>query len=63
MIDTRIRVTKLHRMNPSSSQQGYWYYSPDGHVVGPFSSQEEREEDLARHYKEVPQQVGLLPND
>lgn len=52
MTDTRIRVTKLHRMNPSSSQQGYWYYSPDGHVVGPFDTEEEREGALERYYNE-----------
>ena len=59
MIDDRPRVVRLHRMNPSVQQDGYWYYTPDGHVVGPFDSEEEREEELARYYKEVPHQ-GML---
>lgn len=51
----RIKVTTLHRMDPSDRQGGYWYYSPDGHCIGPFDSALSRDEHLAQRYEEPKQ--------
>lgn len=52
MTDHRLIVTKLHRMNPSKRQAGWWYYSAEGYAQGPFDTEEEREKEIARLYKE-----------
>lgn len=62
-MSARIAVRKLHRMYPSEAQQGYWYYTPDGHVTGPFDTQEEMEEEIARYYKEMPERMDFNPGD
>lgn len=59
----RPRVTKLHRMYPSGVQQGYWYYTPDGHVVGPFEFEDEMEEDISMFYNEMPVRVDFSTGD
>lgn len=47
------KVCKLHRMNPSALQQGYWYFTPEAYCVGPFQTEKEREEQIAIMYEEV----------
>lgn len=59
----RPRVTKLHRMYPSESQQDHWYYTPDGHVVGPFAFEDEMEEDISRFYNEVDPREDFTTED
>lgn len=53
-LEERPRVTRLHRMDPSPAQQGWWYYSPDGYCIGPFASEAEREGDVREFYEEIP---------
>lgn len=49
--DGRIRVGKLTRIGPPQNG-GWFYYSPDGHAIGPFDYEEEMEADIKKHYKE-----------
>ena len=51
-IPERIKVGKLYRMDPSQTQPGWWYYTPDGYVVGPFATEEQREHQIAGFYEE-----------
>lgn len=57
------RVVKLHRMYPHEGQEGYWYYDPMGRVQGPFSSEEEMEEEIARYFVEVPHRTDFSTED
>ena len=50
-MDNRIRVSKLTRIGPPQNGGGF-YYSPDGHAIGPFDYEEEMEADIKKHYKE-----------
>lgn len=59
----RIAVSKLHRMYPTDAQSGYWYYTPDGHCVGPFDTLEEMECDIALYYKEIPERMDMSAGD
>ena len=52
MKDSRIRVTKLHRAGPPQNG-GWFYWTPDGHVVGPFDYESEMGDDIEMNYKEV----------
>lgn len=49
--DDRIRVGKLTRIGPPKNE-GWFYYSPDGHLIGPFEYEEEREIAIKKYYKE-----------
>ena len=49
--DGRVCVSKLHRLDQENGT--YWYYTPDGHVVGPFDTAAEREADLAMRFAEA----------
>lgn len=51
MIDRRPKVSKLTRIGPPQNG-GWFYYSPDGHAIGPFDYEEEMEADIKKHYKE-----------
>lgn len=42
---------KLARDGPPQNG-GWFYYSPDGHAIGPFDYKEEMEADIKKHYKE-----------
>ena len=46
------RVSKLKRIGPPQNG-GWFYYSPDGHIIGPFDYEEQMEKDIKEHYKEV----------
>lgn len=59
----RIAVRKLHRMYPTETQRGYWYYTPDGHCVGPFGTREEMEDEIALYYKEMPERMDMSTGD
>lgn len=47
----RPRVSPLPRIELLDGT--YAYYSPDGHLIGGFTSVEEREADLSQHFEEV----------
>ena len=47
----KIRVTKLTRIGPPQNV-GWFYYSPDGHAIGPFDYEEQMEAAIKKHYKE-----------
>ena len=49
----RPRVTKLHRIDGTDLYPGYFYYTPDGHCIGPYANAEIREQDVAKYYEEV----------
>lgn len=48
----RVWVTKLKRIGPPQNG-GWFYYDPEGHIVGPFDYEEQMEADIAAHYKET----------
>lgn len=49
--DGRVKVNELKRIGPPQNG-GWFYYSPDGHAIGPFDYEEEMEADIKKHYKE-----------
>ena len=54
MKPTKVTVSQLTRLRPClPAQPGWHYYTPDGHCVGPFDTEREREADIAKHYVET----------
>lgn len=51
---TKVAVSRaLTRLRPMPPEQPGWhYYTPDGHCIGPFNTQKEREDSIAAHYVE-----------
>lgn len=50
---TKQKVTKLHRMYPNKDSKYHFYYSPEGHLMGPFHAEQDMEAAIAERYEEV----------
>ncbi len=57
------KVSKLLRLHGSEQYPAKWYYTPDGHSVGPFKTDEEMEADIAKHYVEETPRTDFTTED
>lgn len=54
-------VGKLKRIGPPLND-GWSYYTPDGHCIGPFAFEEERERAISERYIEIDTPTGTAEN-